>query len=56
MLKSVNLDCGPEVVCIIFSSSSMVDILVMKGRETEGKTERVTEGKRGRVGGRRKEK
>ena len=46
MLKSINLDCGSEVVCIIFSSSSMVDILVVKGRETEGKTGRVTEGKR----------
>ena len=56
LLKSIDLDCGSEVVCIIFSNSSVVDILVTKGRETEGKTGRVTEGTRGRVGGRGKEK
>lgn len=56
MLRSINLDYGSEVVCIIFSSSSMVAILVTKGRETEGKTGRETEGERGRVGGKRREK
>ena len=56
MLRSINLDYVSEVVCIIFSSSSMVAILVTKGRETEGKTERETEGERGRAGGRRREK
>ena len=48
LLKSIDLDCESEVVCIIFSNSSVVDILVTKGRETEGT--------RGRVGGRGDEK
>lgn len=42
LLKSIDLDCGSEIVCIIFSNSSVVDILLTKGRETEGKTGRVT--------------